>query len=804
MHTIELNHPILEAEEGLLLGNGDLSVSIYQTADRIVWRFGKNDVWDRRLDLSDSPAPAHIDEITRGVRDEGWVNSGFIGGHGRATNAVADPKRMQELCDGWPAYARRPYPCPKPVGELAMRLPIDQRGFRITQRLLIEQGRVEIECSWDSGVIIRLSCFVAPSPNVLVVHWTVDHWTDETATSPQIPVWFSLCRLADPTIKAFASQLYARTRLRYYEGSVGTEEVTPLTSPEVREIDGHPVIEQKFYPDLRFTDGFRYALAPFITDFTLDPVVMVDSDDAYLHMHSDADVLDGWLAVAVPTSTDEGDVEGELRRVSHRLAGDPVGAMQLWAQETEARARAFWSESAVDIDDGFIEGVWYETLHARRCTYRADVIAPGLALPSTVQDYSLWHGDYHTNYNYQSPFWGDYTANHIDLADAFFPGMRYMIEIGRKLARDYWNCRGTFIQLTGYPFEVEDDPYGSGSLCRLAYMTGWVANHYWWRYLYTQDVEWLRNEGYPVILDCALFYTDFLKKWDDGRYHAFPSGQGEYFFNGSPEPYTDQPQVVRHVRYCLQTAVKAAVALDADEALRAQWQEMLDNLVVVDDFDAIGFDEEERRRYFLNSPEFISYDAGEIERPGRAPECLKMSRSSAFWAGCFGQLPWKMMIAMRNGVYDANRDFETFKKHIQRWRLPNGTIRAMGAGIFSSIGSYAESMGVLAPLQEMMLQSWDGAIRVFPVWPAHLNGSFTTLRAEGAFLVSASWQDGRVASLSIHSERGCRCRVASPWTGVAVLDEEGLSVEIAVEANHIIAFETAVGRTYSLEIKQVS
>ena len=39
MHTIELTDLALMPEEGLLLGNGDFSVSVYQAVDRIIWRF---------------------------------------------------------------------------------------------------------------------------------------------------------------------------------------------------------------------------------------------------------------------------------------------------------------------------------------------------------------------------------------------------------------------------------------------------------------------------------------------------------------------------------------------------------------------------------------------------------------------------------------------------------------------------------------------------------------------------------------------------------------------------------------------
>ena len=117
-HIIEIERPILAAEEGFLLGNGDLSVSVYQTADQIVWRFGKGDVWDRRLDRSDDPKPPHIREVAHGIEVEGWKCPPY-GGPVEATRGTKDAKRMREICQSCPpSYVRRPYPCPKPVGEL--------------------------------------------------------------------------------------------------------------------------------------------------------------------------------------------------------------------------------------------------------------------------------------------------------------------------------------------------------------------------------------------------------------------------------------------------------------------------------------------------------------------------------------------------------------------------------------------------------------------------------------------------------------------------------------------------------------
>ena len=187
-HSIELHERVLHSDEGLLLGNGDLSVSVYQDADRIIWRFGKSDVWDRRLDLNSDPKPAHISEIAHGIKEEGWKCPPYGSGPVEATRGTTNAARMKELCQGVPpSYSKRPYPCPKPVGELALHLPADQMGMTITQRLLIEEAKLLITCSWASGVRLDLECFVPPTPNVLVVRWSVANWDDRTRTGNGLP-----------------------------------------------------------------------------------------------------------------------------------------------------------------------------------------------------------------------------------------------------------------------------------------------------------------------------------------------------------------------------------------------------------------------------------------------------------------------------------------------------------------------------------------------------------------------------------------------------------------------------------------
>jgi hypothetical protein len=81
---------------------------------------------------------------------------------------------------------------------------------------------------------------------------------------------------------------------------------------------------------------------------------------------------------------------------------------------------------------------------------------------------------------------------------------------------------------------------------------------------------------------------------------------------------------------------------------------------------------------------------------------------------------------------------------------------------FTLEGNFAAAAGV----QEMLLQSQGGRIRVFPAIPEGWKDvSFATLRAEGAFLVSARRHGGTTDRIEIAAEKAGPCRLVSPWSG---------------------------------------
>jgi hypothetical protein len=80
---------------------------------------------------------------------------------------------------------------------------------------------------------------------------------------------------------------------------------------------------------------------------------------------------------------------------------------------------------------------------------------------------------------------------------------------------------------------------------------------------------------------------------------------------------------------------------------------------------------------------------------------------------------------------------------------------------FTLEGNFAAAAG----LQEMLLQSHRGRIRIFPAIPSSWQEvSFTDLRAEGAFLVSAQRTGGKVIQVEIVAEQGGVCVLVSPFS----------------------------------------
>ncbi len=770
MHKIFIKGPVGFPEDGLLLGNGDLSVSVYQKPGRIVFRLGKNDLWDTRLRLNENPAPAHIDELKQLLLSDHFRCDGLTG---KVSSSHPLSDRIREICKSAPALRNYPFPCPKPAAELSVHLPGDLPEPEIRQTLFCRSGKIAVTCRWPNRRRLTLTAVIPPDENRLSLRWKISGGADELPYGGKFygiptphPIFFILTRKPDVSLEEWDGNRYPGG-----SGALFSRKEHPYqTLPPPQYVAGKPpVLIQSFPEDRRWKEEFRMTASMHIPGFV--PEV---SDQFIRMVPGKGKSGSGELYLGLSLTPESSDT-------ASRLALE--GNFEKDARTAAKAARKFWSKSSAEFGDPLFDKIWNAAFHAKRCLLKAGKIPPGLFFPSTLGDYSYWHGDYHMNYNYQSIFLGDYEANHPETGDAYFDGIAPFLKLGRKIARDYYSCQGIFIQLTGFPFEAADDPFGTLPLGRMAYMTGWVAAYYYRRWELTGDLKWLAGQGYPVLRELALFYEDFLSPDEMGVYHAFPSNQAESEF--SREGATDQPQVLRHAGYALRCAAAAASALNIDQESAAGWSLIADHLA----------EEKNGRTVPPDIPaEFAGFDGG---KPLEAPEYLSPGRKWFDWYP--GQAPYFLMTTLANALWDPGRDLKLLRSFLKRWTHENGLAWAMSISNYGHPGAWTETLGFAGVLAALMLGKKDGALDFFP--GGLPSASFRNLRAPEGLFCSAEKINGKVSFLSLRSPSKQTVRVFSPWKTVRLQSGKKIRM-LSRDSEGRIEFECLPGREYRLTGKK--
>src|SRR5207249_2743462 len=85
-----------------------------------------------------------------------------------------------------------------------------------------------------------------------------------------------------------------------------------------------------------------------------------------------------------------------------------------------------------------------------------------------------------------------------------------------------------------------------------------------------------------------------------------------------------------------------------------------------------------------------------------------------------------------------------------------------GATECQRLGRGAESLHTALLQSAPPTPGADPIIRVFPAWPREWDVSFKLL-ARGAFVISASMENGKIEFVEIESNAGGECRMMNPW-----------------------------------------
>ncbi|MBQ4353581.1 MAG: glycoside hydrolase N-terminal domain-containing protein, partial [Clostridia bacterium] len=310
-------------------------------------------------------------------------------------------------------------------------------------------------------------------------------------------------------------------------------------------------------------NGFTYTRQETHTDFTYGIVVYEKNCGSCRELY-----------FTITASTD-GENDLDDAKASLLRAAD-TGYEALLEKHT-AWWQSYWAKSEINIGDPMVEPVYYRSMYLFGSCSRKGFYPMPLQGVWTADNDALppWKGDYHHDTNTQLSYQAYLKANHLPEGEVFLDYLWNLRDAYRKYARDFFSVDGLLI-----PGVSTMDGKPMGGWPQYTYspaMTIWTIQSFDEYYLYTDDIEFLKNRAYPMFTEVGTAIEGLLEERGGKLYLPLSS---------SPEIYDNQRKAylkpnsnfdLALMRYLFTTLAGYAKILNDDNAA-AHWNRILSKL----------------------------------------------------------------------------------------------------------------------------------------------------------------------------------------------------------------------------------
>lgn len=390
-----------------------------------------------------------------------------------------------------------------------------------------------------------------------------------------------------------------------------------------------------------------------------------------------------------------------------------------------------------------------------------------------------WHGDYHNDLNTQLTYWPYLAAGHLDEGLCFLDFLWDLLPEHRRFAKRFYDAPGAAVPGV---MTLDGKPMGGwGQYSLTATQGGWVAQAFYLHWKMTCDPQFLAERAYPYCAAIGECLAALLAPAADGKLKLPLSSSPEIHDNSLAAWLAPNSNYDLAILRWLFGALAEMADARNDGAAAARWRSLLDKLdplAVEGEAGALrispaeslpGSHRHHSHLMAIHPLGLITIEGSERDRKIIEASLAQLDRfGTAAWCGY--SFSWRACIAARAG--DAEGAWKNLDIYLRAFITRNGfhvngDFKRLGYSSFTYRpftleGNFAAAQAV----QEMLLQSWGGTVRIFPAVPARWGDvSFRDLRAEGGFRVSAARRGSSTDWVRVASERGGTLRLRDPFGG---------------------------------------
>lgn len=461
----------------------------------------------------------------------------------------------------------------------------------------------------------------------------------------------------------------------------------------------------------------------------------------------------------------------------------------------------YWAQSAISIPDSVLQKQYYLEMYKFGSAARATTAPISLQAVWTADNGQLppWKGDFHHDLNTQLSYWPSYAGNQLELESGFVNWLWNNRPAFKKYTRDYFEVDG--LNVPGVT-TLEGEPMGGWIQYSLGQtVAAWLGQNFYQHWRFSMDRDFLKERTYPWLNDVATFFEQVSVTTNSGTKKLKISSSPEIYNNSAEAWFAETTNFdLALIRWTFEKAQECALELGLNNDAE-RWKKELERWpgYAVDTETGLmlapGFPYNESHRHFSHLMGFhplgvIDVSNGEQDKTIIDNTLKNLEKQgTSQWTGY--SFSWQGNLYAR--AFDGEKAAGALRTFAECFCLKNsfhvnGDQCKAGHSNFTYRPFTLEgNFAFASAIQEMLLQSHTGAVRLFPAIPAWWTDvTFTGLRTYGAFLVSAERKNSAVRSVTIKSEKGGLLKIHNPFNneGFKVkganykLDGELISVEM--------------------------